>query len=145
MEDLSNVESLGDSLGLSLSISVLQGGRRMPAVKDRKPVLSPLEIRRGLGISQEYMSSLLRVSVKTVSRWEKDNSQPRAPEQLARLAKLKEISELGRAVYTAEGLREFLSVPLPVFAGRTGFDLLQLGDYEPVIGALAADFEGTGF
>ena len=117
----------------------------MPAVKDHKPVLSPLEIRRKLAISQEHMSNLLRVSVKTISRWEKDAGQPRAPEQLARLAKLKEISELGQTVYTPEGLREFLSTPLPVFAGRTGFDLLQLGDYEPVIGALAADFEGTGF
>lgn len=117
----------------------------MPAVKDHTPVLSPFEIRRRLAISQERMSSLLRVSVKTVSRWEKDDGQPRAPEQLARLAKLKEISELGRAVYTPEGLRDFLSTPLPAFAGRTGFDLLQLGDYEPVLGALAADFEGTGF
>jgi transcriptional regulator with XRE-family HTH domain len=117
----------------------------MPAIKDHKPVLSPLEIRRGLAISQEHMSNLLRVSVKTISRWEKDEGQPRASEQLARLAKLKEISELGQAVYTPEGLREFLSTPLPVFAGRTGFDLLQLGDYEPVLGALAADFEGTGF
>ncbi len=117
----------------------------MPAVKDRKPALSPLAIRRELAISQEQMSSLLRVSVKTVSRWEKNNGQPRAPEQLVRLAQLKEISELGRAVYTPEGLKEFLSTPLAVFGGRTGFDLIQLGDYEPVIGALAADFEGTGF
>lgn len=117
----------------------------MPAVKARKLVLSPLEIRRGLGISQEHMSSLLRVSVKTVSRWEKDNGQPRAPEKLARLTKLKEIGELGQAVYTPKGLRAFLSTPLAVFGGRTGFDLLQLGDYEPVMGALAADFEGTGF
>jgi transcriptional regulator with XRE-family HTH domain len=117
----------------------------MPAVRDRKPLLNPLEIRRRLSISQEHMSNLLRVSVKTVSRWEKDHGQPRTPELLTRLAKLKEISELGQAVYTPEGLREFLSTPLPVFAGRTGFDLLQLGDYEPVIGALAADFEGAGF
>ena len=117
----------------------------MSAVKDRKPILNPLEIRRRLAISQEHMSSLLRVSVKTVSRWEKDNGQPRAPEQLARLAKLKEISELGQTIYTPEGLREFLSTPLPVFKGCTGFDLIQLGDYEPIIGALAADFEGTGF
>ncbi|MDH3599869.1 MAG: helix-turn-helix transcriptional regulator [Candidatus Tectomicrobia bacterium] len=117
----------------------------MPAVKDRQSALSPLEIRRGLAISQEQMSSLLRVSVKTVSRWEKNNGQPRDREQLVRLAQLKEISELGRAVYTPEGLKEFLSTPLPVFGGRTGFDFIQLGECEPVIRALAADFEGTGF
>jgi transcriptional regulator with XRE-family HTH domain len=130
---------------MTLGVMITLQGGKMPVVKDRKPVLSPLEIRRRLSISQEHMSSLLRVSVKTVSRWEKDHGHPRTPEQLAHLAKLKEISELGQTVYTPEGLREFLSTPLPVFAGRTGFDLLQLGDYEPVIGALAADFEGTGF
>jgi transcriptional regulator with XRE-family HTH domain len=102
-------------------------------------------IRRGLGISQEAMSQLLRVSAKTVSRWEKAQSQPRAPEQLARLAKLKEIRELGQAVYTPEGLRAFLAVPLPVFVGRTGFEVLHLGEYAPVLAALAADVEGTGF
>ena len=117
----------------------------MPVVKDRKPVLSPLEIRQALAISQEHMSRLLRVSVKTVSRWEKDHGRPRVPEQRLRLAKLEEIIELGQAIYTPEGLRNFLSTPLPVFDARTGFDLIQLGDYEPVIGALAADFEGTGF
>lgn len=117
----------------------------MPAVKNDTPALSPLRIRHTLSISQEHLSSLLRVSAKTVSRWEKGNGLPRSPEQLARLAKLKEIGELGLAVYTPEGLKQFLSTPLMTFGQRTGFDLMQLGDYEPVIGALAADFEGTGF
>jgi DNA-binding transcriptional regulator YiaG len=52
----------------------------MPAVTDRKPVLSVQAIRRGLGISQEAMSQLLRVSAKTVSRWEKEQGQPRSPD-----------------------------------------------------------------
>lgn len=117
----------------------------MSPVKDRKPALSPFEIRQALAISQEHMGRLLCVSVKTVSRWEKDQRQPRAPEQRLRLAKLEEMIKLGQAVYTPEGLNAFLSTPLPVFSGRTGFDLLQLGDYDPVIAALAADYEGTGF
>jgi transcriptional regulator with XRE-family HTH domain len=97
----------------------LSRGDEMPAIKGHKPVLSPLELRRRLALSQEHLSSLLRVSVKTISRWEKDQEQPRTPEQRARLAKLEEISELGQAVYTPEGLKEFLSTPLPVFAGHT--------------------------
>lgn len=117
----------------------------MPVVKDSEPLLSPLEIRRGLAISQERMSNLLRVSVKTISRWEKDQGQPRTPELRLRLAKLQEIRDLGLSVYTPEGLKAFLATPLPIFNGYTGFDLIQLGDYEPVIGALAADFEGMGF
>jgi hypothetical protein len=55
------------------------------------------------------------------------------------LAKLKEISELGQTVYTPEGLREFLSTLLSVFARRTGFDLLQLGGYAPVIFQVALE------
>jgi transcriptional regulator with XRE-family HTH domain len=117
----------------------------MPVVKDSDPLLNPLEIRRGLAISQEHMSHLLRVSVKTISRWEKDHGQPRTPEHRLRLVILEEIRDLGRSVYTPEGLKAFLATPLPVFHGRTGFDLIQLGDYEPVLGALASDFEGTGF
>ena len=70
---------------------------------------------------------------------------PNDSEALSRLAKLKEITELGLMVYTAVGFQEFLKTPLPVFAGRCAFDLLQLGDYETVLSAIAADFEGTVF
>ncbi|MBW4623797.1 MAG: helix-turn-helix domain-containing protein [Cyanosarcina radialis HA8281-LM2] len=117
----------------------------MPAFVERNAILNPFNIRQELSLSQERLSNLLRVSVKTVSRWEKEARQPTDPDQLLRLAKLKEIASLGRMVYTAEGLKEFLSTPLPIFGGRSGFDLMQLGDYEPVMAALAADFEGTGF
>jgi transcriptional regulator with XRE-family HTH domain len=117
----------------------------MNAVIYRKPSLNPLDIRQDLSLSQERLSNLLRVSVKTVSRWEKEERQPTDPDQLLRLSKLKEIIDLGNLIYTPEGLHEFLSTPLPVFGGHSGFDLIQLGEYEPVLAALAADFEGTGF
>jgi uncharacterized protein (DUF2384 family) len=80
-----------------------------------------------------------------VSRREKEDHQPKKPEQLARLAKLREIEDLGLTVYPPEGLKRFLQTPLPVFGGRSGFDLIQLGEYEPVIAVLSADFEGTSF
>ncbi len=117
----------------------------MPKVINRNHTLDPHDIRQGLSISQERMSHLLRVSAKTVSRWEKNAQQPQDQDILFRLAKLKEIKELGLMVYTPEGLKKFLTTPLPIFEGRCGFDLIQLGDYQSVIGALAADFEGTGF
>jgi transcriptional regulator with XRE-family HTH domain len=119
--------------------------KSMSAVVERHSTLSPLEIRQDLALSQEHLSRFLGVSVKTVSRWEKADRQPSDPDQLSRLAKLKEIAELGRMVYTAEGLKEFLLTPLPIFNGRSGFDLMGLAEYEPVIAALAADFEGAGF
>lgn len=43
----------------------------MPAVIDGNQRLNPLDIRQGLAISQERMSTLLKVSTKTVIRWEK--------------------------------------------------------------------------
>lgn len=117
----------------------------MPSAIDRNQPLNPLDIRQKLAISQECMSHLLKVSTRTVTRWEKGERRPSDQDTLARLAKLKEIEELGLMVYTPQGLKEFLNTPLSVFGGRCAFDLLQLGDYEPVISALAADFEGTGF
>lgn len=103
------------------------------------------QIRQQLDISQEQLGRLLRVSTKTVSRCEKEGKLPRDLEQRQRLAKLQEIIDLGQRVYTPGGLKEFLSTPLPALGNRTGFDLIQLGEYEPIISALAADFEGTGF
>lgn len=117
----------------------------MPRLSERTSRIDPVNIRQGLGISQERMSTLVRVSSKTINRWEKGESKPNDPDSLSRLAKLKEILELGQMVYTKEGLKEFLSTPMPVFSGKSGFDLIQIGDYESVIAAMAADFEGTGF
>lgn len=117
----------------------------MPVVIDRNKPLNLLNIRQGLAISQECMSTLLKVSTRTVTRWEKGERRPSDQDTLWRLAQLQEIKELGLMVYTPEGLKEFLKTPLPVFGGRCAFDLIQLDDYEPVISALAADFEGTGF
>jgi DNA-binding transcriptional regulator YiaG len=123
----------------------LRGSEDMPSVINRNQPLNPFDIRQGLAVSQECMSHLLKVSTRTVTRWEKGEGRPSDPDTLSRLAKLKEIKDLGLMVYTPEGLKEFLKTPLPVFGGRSAFDLLMLGDYEPVISALAADFEGTGF
>ncbi len=106
--------------------------------------LNPLEIRQNLALSQEGMSRLLRVSAKTIGRWEKGETKPDA--QLKQpLAKLQQIVELGHAVYTPEGLREFMETPLGVFDGQCALDLITIGQYDRVIGVLASDYEGLGF
>ena len=110
-----------------------------------KPKLDASLIRKRFDLSQERLSTLLRVSVKTVSRWEKKQGKPQKQEQIMSLAKLNEIWELGRKIYTKEGLKEFLRTPLPVFDGKTAFDLIKIGEYDRVIGALAAELEGVGF
>lgn len=107
--------------------------------------LDPIAIRQGVALSQERLGAVLRVSPKTVSRWERAEQRPTNGELLRKMAKLQEIVDLGSRVYQPDGLKEFLSTPLPVFGGHSGLDLISLGEFEPVIVALVADFEGTGF
>lgn len=101
-------------------------------------------VRNTLPISQEQVARLLKVSSRTVARWEKSNSGPERQEQRERLARLQEIIDLGTKVYTPEGLREFFSTPLPEFGNKTAFDMFFIGDYDAVLSALAADYEGLG-
>ncbi len=107
--------------------------------------LDPATIRAQLSLSQEKLSSLLKVSTKTVNRAEKQHLPLKDTDVRARLAKLQEIASLGLMVYSSDGLREFLTTPLPVFNGYTAIDLMLIGEYDRVIGALAADFEGLGY
>jgi transcriptional regulator with XRE-family HTH domain len=108
-------------------------------------LLDPADIRQNLALSQERLGALLHISPKTVSRWERGDHRLKDEDLLRKMSKLKEIGDLGSRIYTPAGLKEFLSTPLPVFGGRSGLDLIGLGEFEPVMAALAADFEGIGF
>ena len=101
-------------------------------------------VRNTLPISQEQVARLLKVSSRTVARWEKSNSGPERQEQRERLGRLQEIVDLGTKVYTPEGLSEFLATPLPEFGNKTAYDMLFIGDFDVVMSALAADYEGLG-
>ena len=117
----------------------------METVRNFETGLNVAAIRSSLVLSRDRMSTLLHVSSKSVQRWEREKRRPANADILLRLARLKEIVDLGSRVYTPEGLKAFLSTPLPVFGGRTAFDLIRMGEYEPVLAALAADFEGSGY
>ena len=106
--------------------------------------LNPLEIRQNLHLSRERLGGILHVSAKTLERWEKRNAIPNR-DALKDFAKIREIAELALAVYTPEGVAVFLATPLPVFDGRTALELMSLREYERVIAALAADYEGLGY
>ena len=105
--------------------------------------LSPLEIRQNLHLSRERLGGILHVSARTLERWEKRNEVPDR-DATRGFAKIREIAELAQAVYTPEGIEILLSTPLPVFKGRTALELMGLGEYDQVIAALAADYEGLG-
>lgn len=116
----------------------------MPVLAANDATLNPREIRRDLHLSRERMSRILHVSTKTLERWENRN-QVLDPKSKKDFAKLREISELARTVYTPDGVEAFLTTPMAVFDGCTALELMSLGDYDRVIGALCADYEGLGY
>jgi transcriptional regulator with XRE-family HTH domain len=101
-------------------------------------------VRNALPVSQEQVARLLKVSSRTVARWEKSDSGPERQEQKERLVRLQQIIDLGAKVYTPEGLSDFFSTPLPEFGNKTAYDMFFIGDYDAVLSALAADYEGLG-
>ena len=102
------------------------------------------QLRMLLGLSRERMARMLDVSTKTVERWEAADAQPSSNATRERLALLAEIVELGLLVYGQDGLPEFVATPLPEFGGRTAAKLIEVGQGEQVLAALAADYEGLG-
>lgn len=103
------------------------------------------DIRKRLALSTERLGVMLQVSSRTVIRWEEARHKPAAQTHIIAINKLKDIIDLGCAIYTPEGLQEFIFKPQPVFDGHTAFQLISIGDYDRVLSALAADYEGAGF
>ena len=103
------------------------------------------DIRKRLALSTERLGVMLQVSSRTVIRWEEARHKPTTQNHIIAINKLKEIIDLGCAVYTPKGLQEFIFKPQPVFDGHTAFQLISIGDYDRVLSALAADYEGAGF
>ena len=106
-------------------------------------VVDPRATREGLSLSYERMGRLLDVSSRTVERMERSGRPPRSQAVAHRLAQLAQIVELGQLVYSDEGWRLFLTLPQPRFGGRTALQLIERGEAERVIGALATDYEGA--
>lgn len=107
--------------------------------------LDVTQIRSELGLSRDRLSRLLDVAPKTIERWERQAALPAGTRQRQQLSRLKEIAELGLTVYTPAGFHLFLRTPLPVFGNRTALQLIETGEAELVLGALASDYEGLGF
>jgi hypothetical protein len=63
------------------------------------------------------------------------------PDLSARLAQFPEIAQLALAVYTPKGVRLFMTERSSRFDGRTALELLEIGEAQLVLSALAADYE----
>jgi transcriptional regulator with XRE-family HTH domain len=105
---------------------------------------NPLRLREELRLSRERMARLMDVSAKTIERWETREALPANRSARERLARIREITELGRAIYTEAGMQHFLTTPLPVFDGATALQMIEIGQADRVLAALAADHEGLG-
>ena len=111
----------------------------------RTAPIQPRDLREVFRLSRERLARLIGVSAKTVERWEARPTRPARDETRARMAQLREIAELGASVYTREGLADFLDAPLAEFDGLTALQLMERGEADKVLAALAADYEGAGF
>lgn len=107
--------------------------------------VQPRDLREAFRLSRERLARLIGVSAKTVERWESRPTQPARNETRARMAQLREIAELGEAVYTRDGLSAFLHAPLAEFDGLTALQLMERGEAPRVLAALASDYEGAGY
>jgi hypothetical protein len=87
------------------------------------------------------MGRLLDVTGKTVERLEAEGRPPAAA--AARLAQVQEIVGLGLVVFTADGFARFVATPAPLFGGLTALQLVERGEAERVVAALAALYEGV--
>jgi transcriptional regulator with XRE-family HTH domain len=107
--------------------------------------IHPRDLRAAFRLSRERLARLIGVSAKTVERWEARPTRPARDETREHMAQLREIAELGAAVYTRERLGDFMSAPIPEFGGRTPLQLIERGEADRVLAALAADYEGGGY
>jgi transcriptional regulator with XRE-family HTH domain len=109
----------------------------------RAPTVDPRATRAALGLSYERMARLLDVSGRTVERMEANHRPPRSAAVAERLGQLAQIVDLGLSVYGDAGFATFLTLPQPRFDGRTVLQLIERGEAERVLGALATDYEGA--
>jgi DNA-binding XRE family transcriptional regulator len=111
---------------------------------DFRQQIQPHELRRDLDLSRERMARLVDVSSKTIERWEEQERLPQSARIRVQLAQLQQMRDLGLTVYTLDGFRRFLRTPLPLFEQRSPLQMIEQGEIDDVIAALAADYEGLG-
>lgn len=107
--------------------------------------IQPRDLRAAFRLSRERLARLIGVSAKTVERWEAKPTRPARDEIRARMAQLHQIADLGATVYTRERLADFLDAPLAEFDGLTPLQLIERGQADRVLEALASDYEGSGY
>jgi len=111
----------------------------------RATPIQPRDLREAFRLSRERLARLVGVTAKTIERWEAKPTRPARDETRVRMAQLREIAELGATVYSGERLGDFLEAPLAEFGGLTALQLIERGEADRVLAAIAADYEGAGY
>jgi len=112
----------------------------------KTPIAKSLKtLRTKLALSMDTFAQVLQVTPRTISRWEKADTVPSNPADIAHIKKLEEIVAFGLMVYSLEGLQSLFTEAQPEFGGKTGIAMLTFGEYESVMSAIAADYEGLGY
>ena len=107
--------------------------------------IGPRDLREAFRLSRERLARLIGVSAKTIERWEARPTHPARDAARERMAELREIAELGATVYTRERLGDFMATPLAEHGGLSPLQLIERGEGNRVLAALAADYEGGGY
>lgn len=111
----------------------------------RTAPIQPRDLREAFRLSRERLARLVGVSAKTIERWEARPTRPARDDARERIAKLREIAELGAAVYTHDRLGDFMATPLAEHGGLSPLQLIERGEADRVLAALASDYEGGGY
>ena len=133
--DIVNIEGVQDA---TWYLNELEGGEH------RRSVALPFEIETE-GVEASIDQGVLRIELPKSER-----SRPRripvnggSAHRVPELEQFPAVARLGNAVYSAEGLRLFLTTPAERFDGRTALDLLRNGEEGRVVSALASDYEAA--
>ena len=95
---------------------------------------------RLLGVSQEMLSRILKVSGRTAHRWLK-GTRPRRTGELERL--LEVVARLQRTLPNDEAIRSYLQHSNPALEGERPIDALIRGEFDRVTADLQAVEEGV--
>lgn len=81
------------------------------------------KLRASLGLSQEVLSNVLGVSVRTVVRWEREGDEP-PPLERERLEWVSELVEIARTIMEDVDVGRWFRTPKAALGGRRPVDLL---------------------
>ena len=83
-----------------------------------------LELRQALGITQQQLAHSLRTSVQTISRWERQISDPGSMAR-ERLDALEELVRLAREVLDRGHVQEWFTAPNELLGGLEPLDAMR--------------------